>query len=823
MKIYRRIFGILTIIGLFWSGFGPIRAETEAAAGFYPHAAIRSFDDYLEQAGDAYVDSGMAAYRAAKTLLWTETVKRCADLQPSLPAVNPGTIQACRKALWEAMQEEPRNLKALILAGHYLLWKGQYDSALWNYRQALQISPDSLEARLALADFFLTRWEPDQAILLLKQQEIPEMLQSDGSAAGNGLHPEIALRIGAAYLQKNEYYLAAVYLSQADPLPLLLQPTRKKDLAKALMGMGDFSRAKQLLLQPSFLQQSQPKELPLNQSHQQADSPLEPEKTLLREYLGWASFAEGDSGEAEKYWERGRTENANYRLYNSVFLWLKADQALLALADPAVFKNDSDLNAQLNLSQGMRLLSEKQTNQAYESLLAGIKADRRSLIGFLEAARCQLLRKNYGVTVNLCNQGLAVNPLFKPLLELRAAAYLKQGKREDAGRDQVLYKSIPDQDVKSPKLSGHLSKTAQGVPYFAIQGETKNLSGIWWSPDGSSWQYQPWWGGPVFLKKAWPKIWVLPAGPNLSGEALFIQMKAQSKQSLPGLAPLLTAPLVNLSVPWIKQDIKYELVCSRLLTNRRELQLTLNQAPNSGKADYMAVSEKGGNGSWRKFTKDFSYTVSPGDGLKEIVVKLADQYGNSAEIKTEVTLDTSHPEVRDLQTEFGSDTIKLYWRVNKPCQSRIEIFTRDGVWRQIEATPDGEQRFQAQIPRYRASFCRIISQDEAGNQAMYPVMTLIKVLQADIPWHFRIASLSLMGGYQNVTIQPAEEFSDQWAVSNDLYYWSGWKQGDGVVRWRTRINDGIGLIFIQIRSTVTNVPDQKIALPVLFQAKTDSG
>ncbi|HBF40147.1 MAG TPA: hypothetical protein DDW50_22925, partial [Firmicutes bacterium] len=71
-----------------------------------------------------------------------------------------------------------------------------------------------------------------------------------------------------------------------------------------------------------------------------------------------------------------------------------------------------------------------------------------------------------------------------------------------------------------------LGQRAAKKDFILAQGDTKDLVGVWLSENGTYWKWYPWWGGPIDVDRPLRKVWIIPCGPGLSGEASYLQWTA---------------------------------------------------------------------------------------------------------------------------------------------------------------------------------------------------------------------------------------------------------------------------------------------------------
>ena len=212
--------------------------------------------------------------------------------------------------------------------------------------------------------------------------------------------------------------------------------------------------------------------------------------------------------------------------------------------------HDSDFNAAYKITQGQAVLKEGQWKLAYRDYLSVVHHDHRSLVGFLGVGTVQLLRKDYSAALDLCNQGLAVNRYFGPLLAKRAEVLDKLGRFKEAAQDRADLSKTWNAAQESTKLQAVLFRAESGRSTILVRGETKNLVGLWVSPEGTTWQWYPWWGVPIALTVPLTKGWVVPAGPGLSGEVFYLHSDQEKGLMSPMNPPLLRDQEILVQLPF---------------------------------------------------------------------------------------------------------------------------------------------------------------------------------------------------------------------------------------------------------------------------------
>ncbi len=493
-------FGMLTIWG------APIVSGTPLHTALDITAASDDFETQYEQGQNLFKTSGLAAYFEERSLLWTETTKRRNELQGKLPLVSKKELERFRICVFQLLELIPHDPLALIFAGNYHDYCRQKQTALWYYQQAFEYAPQMEAVKLALADYYLNEWQPEKVTQILSGSNTPV----------------ICLRRGAASLQAGNFTLAFGYLLRATPLPTPWQVTRDKDLFKAYLALGETRNASPLV-SPNYLQK------PLS-------------ATLFRELMGWGAYLAGNPKAALSNWNTGKNTNSDYKLWESNIRWLTPDTHV-SLANATKEFHDPDLDAAFEINQGRILLQQGQWQLAYKQYLDAIHHDHRSLIGFLGAASVQLLKKNFKGALDLCNQGLAVNPGFGPLLIKRAETLGKMGRSAEAAKDRAQAGRL-----FNTKTEGTILGFQKGKLIILVQGKMKDLVGVWISESGSDWKWYPWWGGPIEIGRPLKKAWVVPCGPGLSGQASYLEWPAPPVISR--ISPLIQGDQAEMEFPF---------------------------------------------------------------------------------------------------------------------------------------------------------------------------------------------------------------------------------------------------------------------------------
>jgi tetratricopeptide (TPR) repeat protein len=632
-----------------------------------PVARQDNFQVQYELVRDSYQTIGLADYFQQRSLLWTETNKRRNDLFSKLPTITPVKMQQFQMQMLHLLELNPNDPYSLVMAGDYHYFCHQKQTAFWYYQQAYKLAPQSESVNIALADFYLAEWQPER---------VKELLAGFKS-------PSISLRMGAACLQSGEYTLALGYLIQADPLPVKWQVIRDKDLYKTYLALGE-NKQTDLLIKEEYLQ-------PVISG------------TLFRELKGWSAWLTGDYKAAINHWQAGKVGNIDYKLWDSEIEWLQPDQNISAANASRDF-HDSDLNATFKISQGQALYNEGQWSLAYKEYLSAIHRDHRSLVGFLGACTVELCKQDYTAALDLCNQGLAVNPAFGPLLIKRAKTLEKLGRFTEAAKNRVDAGKITDVTNQVNLLHTRLIYNASGQATILVQGETKNLVGFWVSAAGTHWLWYPWWGGPLVLTIPLTRAWVVPTGPGLSGEAFYLENGKKMTDAIQLNPPLLQDREIRVQLPFpaklivefndhqllksyvsdqltadhripvrvfpggrielkirwqnetglwgtskyvldlpespIQPLTQYGVSTDTLVTNHRQIQLNFASVAGATGDIKVSIGEVGAMTEWQPFRATLNYMLSAGDGIKSIIAQFRDQAGNIQEARQNIELDT---------------------------------------------------------------------------------------------------------------------------------------------------------------------------------------
>jgi tetratricopeptide (TPR) repeat protein len=756
-------------------------------------------DARLELARAYYVQAGFRDYFQAKSWLWTENSFRKTALHSNLPQVSPKVAQSCRRQLLTILDRDPGAGLALAMAGDYHDYYNQKEIALWYYRQAVALQPDSTVIQLALADFYLSEWQPAKVLELLSK--------SSG--------PDVALRKGVAWLQSGEYQLALGYLLQADLLPPGLVITRDLNLCKIYGALGDYRRSQ------SFTADRFPGMIP---------------GTLSKEFQGWSGFFAGAPEAAERYWSEGVKLNPDYYFWQSNRLGAGNGTLSNQVQSLTNLKRNNYLQSVAWIQQG-QIDMRSDSGTAYRDFLAAIKADQRSLRGFLAAGQVAFQEKEYEKALDLLNQGLAVNGKFGPLLSKRADVYEALGRFTEAEQDReaagVSANSKPDENSPFRLVPSWQSKNPAGAEpvNVVVQGNPRDLAGFWVSGDGKLWDWHPYWGGPVRIPGSLKQSWWLPVGPGLSGRVYY----------LGNLQPNKLTGTVN--PPRITEDkralaFSFPVPVKLVVSIERDASTPMAYVAPEWQAEHAIPVElftpgkqtldcwfQAVNGGWNRIS--FHVNI-PGDPKP-----------TAAPNQSVDTLPDDSTEAIDPPQLFGAwvgDEIRqgypVFWNADRAAESRLWYLSDGGVWGEIPNTVAPSGYFTALVPE-TAVFVQIALKSLSGGAWMaYPVPELNQRLAKTQPCRFIAMAGSNTLDSRNVMIQP--ELSNsypmanpafyinpqlQWSLSNDLRIWSPWYQGFTARSWRLKFFPGQQLVYVRYKISSNSAPVYFTAIPVVLDTE----
>jgi tetratricopeptide (TPR) repeat protein len=747
----------------------------------------------------AYYDlAGFRDYYQVKSCLWTENTFRKTALNSKLPPVLPQAAQCCRQQLLAILDRNPGDGLALTMAGDYQYFYNQKEIALWYYRRAVELNPDSKAALLALADYYLSEWQPAKVLELLSK--------SGGS--------DFTLRKGIAWIQLSEYQLALGYLLQADSLPSWLQTTRDLNLFKVYLALGDYGRAH---------------DFPV------AHFPGAVPATLLKEIQGWNAFLADDLKEAGRIWNEGLEMNPDYYFWRGNQLGkgnaTPPNGAQMGAVD---FKRNNFFQAVAWILQG-QIYGNDDPESAYRAFLAGIKADHLSLIGFLAAGRISFQEQEYRKALDLLNQGLAVNSKFGPLLSLRADVYQKLGRIKEANQDREAARLCIN---AGPDATNRLSftpawkvmhKSATESINMVIQGKTQDLIGFWVSGEKSGWDWIPYWGGPVLIPGRLKHGWWLPVGPGLSGQAYYLDNLTPE-----AFRKAIDPPRVTDDGRFMK--FKFPVPVKLVVRIDHADSTKASFVSEQFEPDHAASIElfspgaqtldcwfQAMNGTWNRV---FFNVTLPGDRNRG-VPKNGANAGNQPDNPMTAALPPQLTSV--LVVDALPDGYKIVWNADQAVSSYLQILSDRGGWDEIPITNDPMGGFTGWVPK-AAVFCRIgLKSAEGGTVIYYPVLELNRRLAQNQSCRFTINDGSLLVNSRDISIKleadhgfppdnpttgTSPEF--QWSVSNDQRVWSPWHQGSKVCQWRLNSSEGAQLVYIRYKPAGDPAPAKITVIPIVL-------
>lgn len=745
--------------------------------------------------------AGLKDYFLAKSWLWTESNFKKALLSPELPKVSPQVAQICGRQLLAVLDDNPDSVLALVMSGAYHDFHNQKEIAHWYYRRALELRPDSAISLLALADFYLSQWQPAKVLDLLSQK--------DGS--------DFALRKGIAWFQSGEYPMALGYLLQADPLPPWLQIARDLNLCKVYLALEDYNRFRNF----------QPEQFP----------GLIP-GTIFQELEGWSAVLAGDVRAAERIWSEGEKMNPGY------YFWQSNRLGWGFLTPPGLVQNMTGLKQNRFLrgaawiQQGRLDMEKGDPGVCYRDYLAAINADPQSLVGYLAAARMAVREKEYEKALDILNRGMAVNPKFGPVLWLRAEVNEATGRFQEASRDrEAVTANIslkPDAPAPLRLVPVRKAKKALDEPLkMIVQGNFQDLAGFWVSGDGKEWDWFPYWGGLMVVPGKQKQRWWVPVGPGLSGEAIYLEdayPETFTDMEQPRFIENENAVVFQFPVP-VKLVFFFNQSAS---------------APNAMGKSYVSMEMKPehavpkglfvpgnqsldcwyqtGNGVWNKISFSVNIAGNPNRPAP-------DNWTNQG-IKPEISTQTVSPPPK-LASVIVMDAVAegypVLWSADQAVTSGLWILSNRGIWSEIPITINFFGYFTGVVPK-TAVFCRIVRKSkEGGPVGYYSIPELNRRLSQNRPFRLKVNHGSEFVNSRNVliTIEPDHGFpvanpeitenqtnlQFQWSLSNDLKVWSPWCQGILTRSWRLNSAQGEQLVYVRYQ-TGGPAPVQITAVPV---------
>jgi tetratricopeptide (TPR) repeat protein len=745
---------------------------------------------YFEQAG-------FKDYFQARSWLWTENTFKIAALNSKLPTVLPQMAQYCKQQLLAILDSDPGIGPALTMAGDYHYYYNQKEIALWYYRRAVELNPDSTAALLALADFYLSEWQPAKVL---------ELLSKHGG-------PEFSLRKGISGIQSGEYQLALGYLLQADLLPSGLQATKELNLFKVYLALGDYSQSR------NFQAENFQGVIPA---------------TLFKELQGWSAFLAGDFKAAEKFWNEGVKINPDYYFWQSNQLG-RGNLTPTGVQSVTNFKRNKFFQAAAWILQGRLDMASSDPGASYRDFLAGIKADHLSLVGFLAASRIAFREQEYEKALDLLGQGLAVNSKFGPLLLERAKVYEALGRFHEAARDReaartsTISKPVAPSPLSLVPAWKAVSQPGAESINIVIRGNTRDLAGFWVSGDGIDWDWIPYWGGPMVIPSRLKQGWWLPAGPGLSGQAYYLDNLTPDAFSgaidppgvtVEGRALIFKFPVpVKLVVPVNQGGSTGISFVSEQFEPEHTVPIELFGRDNQAFACWFQTM----NGVWN--WTSFNINIA---GSRN---KTAPENQRNPEIEPDGSTKTAFPPKLSsvLVADALPDGYQIVWSADQAASSSLWVLSDRSVWSEVSAVIDLYGHFTAFVPK-TAVFCRIGLKSEADGAIIYrTVPELNRRLSQNRPYRFTVNDGLKFVNSRNVVIRPALDntFSMdspetqtnpqfQWSLSNDQRVWSPWHQGFKTCPWRLNSAEGEQLVYIRYKLTGDQAQTQIAVIPVIL-------
>lgn len=740
--------------------------------------------------------AGFKDYFQAKSWLWTENTFKKTTLSSQLPPVIPQAAQYCRQQLLAIFNRDPGVGPALTMAGDYHYFYNHKEIALWYYRRAVELNPGSTVALLALADFYLSEWQPAKVLDLLSKHS----------------GPDFALRKGIAWIQSSEYQLALGYLLQADSLPSRLQVTKDLNLFKVYIALGDYGHGN------NFRAENFPGIIPA---------------TLFKELQGWGVFLAGDFKAAERLWNEGVKMNPDYYFWQSNPLGRGNSTPLKGVQNVPQFKRNNFFQAVAWTLQGRLYMGNGNSGSSYQAFLAGIKADPLSLMGFLAAGRMSFQKQEYPNALDLLNQGLAVNSKFGPLLSERAKVYEALGLFQEANQDREAagLNTTTKLDATAPlslvpAWKGKNKSAVESV-YIIIRGNTQDLAGFWVSGDGSDWDWISYWGGPMVVPSRLKQGWWLPVGPGLSGRAYYLDNLSPEK--FPGVV----------EPPRVTEDgralvFKFPVPVKLVVPIRRGASTGTSFVSEQFETEHIAPIELFGrdnraldywfqtkNGAWNRSFFNVPPTGEQNQATPEI--------HNTVETDLNHSTETASPP--KLSSVLIADSLpegyQIVWSADQAVSSWLRLLSDRGVWSEIPAIIDPYGCFRGWVPK-TALFGRIALKSEVdGTVVYYGTPELNRRLSQNRSCRFVVNNGSRFVNSRNIVIQLEADYGSsltnsnvqtipqfQWSISNDQRVWSPWHQGINTCPWRLNSAEGEQLVYIRYKLTGNPASAEIAVVPV---------
>ncbi len=756
--LQRLCFGIFFAIGIV-AGLAGLAAPSYA----YPAETYRTFSDKtglslrMAEVRELWRRAGLEEYFKDHAFLWSEPEKTRAVLRPGIAKVDAETARQMGALLWEMVQRYPSEPEVWVLAGRYHAAMGQKDTARQLYRRALQVVPDYEPAMLGLADGYLTENLPDQALKALEASQ----------------SPEAALRKGVAHLAMGRYPLAVGYLVRAGARPGPLEEVRVKDLAKAYRAVGSLAQVKQLVSGP----------VPASRIG----------RVLVQDIALSVTVMERKFEEAMVQVLSEQAMAPEFHYWNFYAAWLQ----LLTGSTAKIGTMDATLKSVILVRQGQFFAKQGKTEEANQALNEALKADKRSLIGYLEAGQWQWKHQNYSLALRHLSKGLEVNPMFIPLLTKRAEIYEKLNRSSEAAADRAAIRKAWEQ---APPFKVSQVWTESGTVYLNLTNDAGKALGIWYSEDGNTWAFTPW--GRINPKRNATHIWLVPVGPGMSGSAARIKLvRPAGFKGVPSVAD----DYFELNLPGkgrvvVEQIGDGQAGASFVSERLQELQ-RIPLAPFGGNRPLFRVWYQLRGDIWQTDVFQLNLPEKPGPKTQETV---ADGLW---------TATMPMPAVTDFSYRWDDGCYQLQWRVENGDAVRVRVLTADGKWLERAVGKDETVGFMATLPE-NSRFCQLFLAEGSGRTVIYTDPDLNGHLATRDPVRFQVNGGNAASSRQVLIIPDRQGL--RWSVSNDFRIWSRWFEGDDAIAWRIDAEPGRQAIFVRYRFSEGDGDDSAIYYSVVF-------
>ncbi|HOP75505.1 MAG TPA: tetratricopeptide repeat protein [Bacillota bacterium] len=695
----------------------------------------------MAEVRELYRQAGLEEYFKDVAFLWSESDKTRATLRPAIVQVNVEQARRMGMVLWEIFQRYPADPEVLVMAGRYHEATGQKDTARQLYRRALQVAPGYEPAYLGLADGYLSESNPEQALKLL------EGLDS----------PETWLRKGIAHLAQGRYPLAVGYLIRAGIKPGPLEEVRVKDLAKAYRAVGSLAQVKQWL----------GKAVPTSGIGQ----------VLVQDIAISVAIMERRYDEAMVQVQSAQTIVPEFHYWNFYSAWLQ----LLNGSVPEIGPMDVQLRSVIEIRQGQLLNKQGKTEEASQVFNNALKADKRSLIGYLEAGTWQWKRQNYNTALKLFSKGLELNPSFIPLLTKRAEIYEHLNQGAKAAADRAAIRLAWEQQ---PSFAVSQIWNESGTVYLNLSHDVGKVLGLWFSEDGSNWSFTPW--GRITPRRNATHVWVVPVGPGISGSAVRVKLvKPAGLREVPAVYDEHFELHLPVKGQVVAEQIGNGTAGASFVSERIQEKQRIPLTPFGSNRQRLRVWYQVRGEVWQ--TEIFQLNLPEKPKVEEV---LKPQLDVGLLMKTPVM-----PSVFDFSYRSNGEGYQLKWRSESEYKSRIRILTADGKWREFAVQSDKSGVFTANVPE-ESRFCQLIMVDEVGHTVVYTDPVFNELLMTNNPVRFRVNGGRSVASSRQVVISP-EHRGLLWSISNDFRIWSQWFEGDTGSIWRIGAEPGRQVIFIR--------------------------